>query len=48
MKQPAFFMNPSLFWKIISGLSDPIFNANHLIFTGYGISSLIVRLREWT
>jgi hypothetical protein len=36
-------MNPSrLSWKIISGLSDRIFNANHLIFTGYGISTLTV------
>ena len=42
MKQLAFFMNPSrLSWKIISWLSDQIFNANHLIFTGYGISTLL-------
>ena len=34
-------MNPSrLSWKIISRLSDQMFNANHLIFTGYGISTL--------
>ena len=42
MKQLAFFMNPScLSWKIISSSSDQIFNANHLIFTGYGISTLV-------
>ena len=36
-------MNPSrLSWKSISWLSDQIFNANHLIFTGYGISNLII------
>jgi hypothetical protein len=35
MKQLAFFMNPSrLSWKIISQLSEQIFNVNHLIFTG--------------
>ena len=34
-------MNPSrLSWEIISWLSDEIFNANHLISTGYGISTL--------
>jgi hypothetical protein len=43
MKQLAFFMNPlCLSWKTISGLLDQIFNANHLIFTGYGISTLIL------
>jgi hypothetical protein len=44
MKQLAFFFtNPSrLSWKIISWLSDQTFNANHLIFTGYGISTLIM------
>ena len=37
-------MNPSrLSWKIILWLSDQIFNANHLIFMGYGISALDVR-----
>ena len=42
MKQLAFFMNPSCpSWKIISLLLDQIFNANHLIFTGYGISTLM-------
>ena len=42
MKQLAFFMNPSrLSWKDISWLSYQIFNASHLIFTGYGISILI-------
>ena len=41
MKELAFFMIPSrLSWKIISRLYDRIFNANHLIFMGYGISSL--------
>ena len=41
MRQLAFFMNPShLSWKIIPWLLDQIFNANHLIFTGYGISAL--------
>ena len=41
MKQLTFFMNPSrLSWKIISQLLDQIFNANHLSFTGYGISTL--------
>jgi hypothetical protein len=41
MKQLAFFINPShLSWEIISWLSDQIFNANHLIFMGYGISTL--------
>ena len=41
MKQLAFFMNASrLSWKIISWLLDQIFNANHLTFTGYGISTL--------
>jgi hypothetical protein len=40
-KQLAFFMNPSrLSWKINSWLSDEIFNAIHLIFTGYGTSTL--------
>ena len=34
-------MNPShLSWKIISWLSDQIFNVNHLILMGYGISTL--------
>ena len=43
MKQLAFFMNPSrLSWKIISRLSDQTFNANHLIFTGYGNSTLVL------
>ena len=42
MKQLAFFTNPSrLSWKIISRLVDQIFNADHLIFTGYGISTLV-------
>ena len=42
MKQLAVFMNPShLSWKIISWWSDHIFNVNHLIFTGYGISTLL-------
>jgi hypothetical protein len=41
MKQRAFFISPSrLSWKIISCLSDHIFNANHLLFTGVGISTL--------
>ena len=41
MTQLAIFMNPSrLSWKIISRLLDQIFNSNHLIFTGYGISTL--------
>ena len=35
------FTNPSrLSWKIIPRLSDQIFNANHLILTGYGIATL--------
>jgi len=43
MKQLAFFMNPShLSWKDISWLSDQICNANHLIFTGYDISTLVM------
>ena len=34
-------MNPSrLSWKIISWLSDQIFNVNHLISMGYDISIL--------
>ena len=34
-------MNPSrLTWKIISWLPDQIYNANHLIFMGCGISTL--------
>ena len=41
MKQLAFFIRPSrLCWKIISWLLEQIFNAIHLIFTGYGISTL--------
>ena len=41
MKQLASFKNSSrLSWKIISLLLDHIFNANHLIFTDHGISTL--------
>ena len=47
MEQLAFFMNPSrLSWKIISWLSYQIFNANRLIFTGYGISRLVCSRRS--
>ena len=33
---------PRLSWETISCLSDQIFNANHLNFTGYGDSTLVV------
>ena len=44
MKQLASFTNPSLLsWKIILWMQDYIFNANHLIFTVNGISTLLAQ-----